>query len=632
MCGVVAVASPGGTLPDPPTLDRARDSLGHRGPDHATSEYVDGWIALAHRRLAIIDLAGANQPLRSEDGQIVLIFNGEIYNFTDLRTRLVDLGHTFATAGDGEVIVHGYEQWGDRIFAMLEGMFAIILVDRVRRRALFARDRFGIKPLFYTRYMRGIAAASELKALLALGVARTASRSALELGALRMHVPWPYTALDGVFRLPPGSLLELQEDGELRIVRFAMMMDEPAVSPPAATPEAAFDQLRAAVSRQMVADVPVGAFLSGGIDSTLIVALMRGLTSAPVHTFSIRTREQDESTVAEATAASLGTTHHTIFLEDIDFEQLTELPALYDEPFAETSALGVRALSRFAREHVKVALSGDGGDEVFGGYGSYRWIRSLGVVPVPRRDLIGRRVHSLLVRRAWPPPIRRMLRAALLAGNAPETAQRDATTLAWASSAMVRGDSEALSERIVAASGIHPDRLDFARRAMLADRLERLPNAMLTKVDIASMSASLEVRVPMLDDALVRYADSLPISELVGWRWNKKLLRRVLARTPAANLAWEKKRGFTLPLDRWMESASIAARLDELFGDHRRTLIDLTGDDVSEPWRAFRDRSSRFSQGTAAMQLLWFASVALWADRLGVRTAEQRSLPRFAIV
>ncbi len=616
MCGIVAIASrhPGQALDDRSLVGMC-NAIAHRGPDDFTTEVIDAWVALGFRRLSIIDLEGSRQPLRSEDGQVVLVFNGEIYNFIELRRRLVALGHVFATHGDGEVIVHGYEQWGADVFSHLEGMYSVALVDRRRRSMLIARDRFGIKPLFYRVDDHGLRAASEIKALLT-GADSRASRTALSLGSVRMHVPWPFTAFEGIYRVPPASVLEYHE-GKLRLIRTRSLPREAETHDrdPVAT---ATSILRDTVARQMVADVPVGAFLSGGVDSTLIVALMRQVSNAPIHTFSVGTALQDESAVAAMTARTLGTTHHTISMHDLTFDDLMVLPRLYDEPFAETSALGVLALSRIAREHVKVALSGDGGDEIFGGYDSYRWIRTVHALHPPRR--VAGTAHHLLMRRRWPSSIRRVLRAMILADD-PATAQRDASTLLWSAEHGARSASERLSERIEAAYRDAATNDEPARHAMRADRLERLPNAMLTKVDIASMSASLEVRVPMLDDALVRYADRVPTHDLVGLRHGKLLLRRVLATLPGGEVAWAPKRGFVLPLETWLASAAVRPRLAELFGDNAALLVDLTGFDVQNDWQAFCAGRSRFSQGTAAMQLLWFASVAIWADRFHVRSA-----------
>ena len=507
-------------------------------------------------------------------------------------------------------------------------MFAIALVDRKQRRLLLARDRFGIKPLFYRHHGGRLSAASELKALLVEGVPR-ASRAALALGAIRMHVPWPLTAFEGIYRLPPGAVLELEVGRHRGWFAGSRWSIRPTSLRP--SPGEALDVLRAAVARQMVADVPVGAFLSGGVDSTLIVALMRQITNGELHTFSVR-RRRGHSGVAAVTARELGTTHHTIEMDEITFEDLTRLPALFDEPFAETTAIGVRALSRFAREHVKVALSGDGGDEVFGGYGSYRWIQTLGRIPIPGRSLMGRAARALLVRRAWPSSIRRVLRGLVLVGDTPMTAQRDVSTLAWAADAETRAASEWLSGQIEHESGIDLDDLDALRRSMLADRLERLSNAMLSKVDIASMSASLEVRVPMLDDQLVRFADRLAADHLVDKGQGKVLLRKVLATLPGGRVAWDTKRGFSLPLESWLRNPKTSGRLTELFGDRARSLRDLTGTDVVGLWSSFLDGSSRYSGGTAAMQLLWFANVAMWADLFDIRDVAVTALDHAPIV
>lgn len=632
MCGVVVVASrTPNTQRDLAMATRMRDLLSHRGPDDASLETVNGWITLGHRRLSIIDLEGARQPLRSEDGNVVAIFNGEIYNYKALRTQLAARGHTFTTAGDGEVIVHGYEEWGTDIFARIEGMFAIVLVDRKRDALLLVRDRYGIKPLFYTFDGSTLFAASELKALAAAHPTPRASRVALALGAMRMHVPWPLTAFENIYQLPPGALLELRRDQRPQLRRILYSL-------PAATrtddvsAETAREVLRAAVAKQMVADVPVGAFLSGGIDSTLVTSLMREVTGGEIHTFSIKTDVEDESEVAATTARLLGTTHHTIALDDITFEDLREITAMFDEPFAETSAIGVRALSRRARDHVKVALSGDGGDEIFGGYLSYRLIRavSLGSSRFPGSAAVVNAAHSLLQRRRWSALARRVLRSTLLANPDASTAQRDMTTLSWAATDKLRQLSEELSARIARATGV--DDAEPARQAMLADRLERLPNAMLRKVDGASMNASLEVRVPLLDDDVVRYADRLPTSALMNFRFGKLLLRRVLEAMPTGDIAWARKRGFSLPLEQWMQNSLLADQLDTLFGDQAAVLTELTGENVAARWQSFRSGDSRFSQGTAAMQLLWFASVALWADRFGIRSASDEPLATAAIV
>lgn len=623
MCGIAVAVALTGELPTLATMERMSTALAHRGPDEASHETVDGWVALAHRRLAIIDIGSSHQPLRDETGSVLCIFNGALYNFVELREELVSLGHTFATKGDGEIIVHGYEQWGRDVFARLEGMFAAIVVDRRAKKVLLARDRFGIKPLFYAEANGTLFAASEIKAIVAVHPTTIANRTALVVGTARMHVPWPLTAFDGIFRLPPGAVLETSSGATPVLRRFASLV-EPAQQ--GSDADEALAAVRLAVKRQLVADVPVGAFLSGGVDSTLIVALIRELTNGSLHTFSIRSRADDESEVAARTARTLGTTHHTIDVDGATFEDVAEIPSLFDEPFAETSALGVRALSRFARQHVKVALSGDGGDEVFGGYDSYRWVQSTARAKALQHTSLAKYAHALLMRR-WPEPIRRLLRGTLAACERPELAQRDIMTMLWAVGPATRDSSEVISAAIEATNALTCKR-DAFRRAMLSDRVERLPNAMLSKVDIASMSASLEVRVPMLDDTLVRYAAGLPTTSLSRDGRGKHVLRTALAKTSAGNVAWAAKRGFSLPLEHWLRQPTIQARVAEVLNDQRAIVNELTGSDAPSALTAFRERRSRFSSGTAAMQLLWFTSTALWAQRFAIRFArDTRSIP-----
>ncbi len=627
MCGIVAILRPRGLRPaeSDTTLTAMRDAVAHRGPDDGTSEIVDGWAALGHRRLAIIDVGGSRQPLHSEQGDVSVVFNGEIYNFTALRSELRARGHHFATHGDGEVIVHGYQEWGADIAARLEGMFTFVLVDRAKRRALCARDRFGIKPLFYTATDGAILIASELKSILAHpAVRRVACGVGLRLGGGRMHVPWPLTAFDGVYRVAPGALIDVDAEG-FTVRRFAPMVSAP--EQPADDGEA-LDRLRAAVRRQMIADVPVGAFLSGGIDSTLVVALMRQLTSAPIHTFSVSVERDDESAVAAETARRLGTIHHTVRISTPTFEELVDLPALYDEPFAETSAIGVRALSQLAREHVKVALSGDGGDEVFGGYDAYRYVAAVDRlqrrVPHAIAGAVGGAATRALRARRWPDALRRALRAASLFGRDPVAMTREVVSQSWATGES--SDAEALSDRILALASSRGRETSAIRLAMIADRLERLPNAMLQKVDIASMAESLEVRVPLLDDELVRWADALPVRALRRRRYGKYVLRNALEKLLPNGSAWAPKRGFALPIDVWLRRAQNARAIRELLHDERRCIVNLTGTDAVNELRAFEAGKSVHAAGTAAMRLQWFACVALWARRFGIVEANHEPI------
>lgn len=630
MCGIVAIARPSGldAGESGEVLNGMRDALSHRGPDEATSATFDGWVGLGHRRLSIIDIHGSHQPLSNEDGSIASIFNGEIYNFKALRAELQGRGHQFATAGDGEVIVHGYEEWGAGIFARLEGMFALVLVDRRREEVIAARDRSGIKPLFWTMHRGAVLWSSELKGLLAHpGIERRASALGMTLGLVRTHVPWPYTAFEGVFRQPPGSWLGVKRSGRLELRRFAPLVELDPPEPLAAdrVEELAERTLMAAVERQLIADVPVGAFLSGGIDSTLIVALMRRLGVSPIHTFSVGVDrlKDDESEVAVRTARALGTTHHEIRLTAMSASELLKIPDLVDEPFAEVSIVAVRSLSRLARGHVRVALSGDGGDEVFGGYDSYRLVRLADAVGKAAGRRLGFAVGAsadwLLRAQAWPDVARRALRFGCLVGKGAPMAHRTIVGHGWASSREAQLRSEALSAQLWASAAVPWDPPHSVRAAMWSDRIERLPNAMLTKVDAASMAESLEVRVPMLDEEVLRFAARLRPSELASYRLGKVMLRRVLARVFPEAPAWHAKRGFALPVDAWLRSSENARHMRELLGDRAARIEALTGCDAVREWSDFQANQTRLSAGSAAMRLIWLATVAHWAEQWHVK-------------
>ncbi|HWE31655.1 MAG TPA: asparagine synthase (glutamine-hydrolyzing), partial [Polyangia bacterium] len=534
--------------------------------------------------------------------------------FQELRQRLLALGHTFRTDGDGEVLVHGYEEWGDDVARHVEGMFAFILVDRRRRRVIVARDRFGIKPLFWSRAAGAFVFASELKGLLVHpAVERVADTTALVLGRVRHHVPWPLTAFHGVFRLPPGALLQIDSAGH-RLVRFASMALPPDEDSRPRRSENIVEEagiaLESAVRRQLIADVPVGAFLSGGIDSTLLVTMMTRLAAHPVHTFSIRTSRRDnESNIAAETARRLGTVHHTIdFSDRMTVDAVASLPTLCDEPFAETSILGVQMLSRAARQEVKVALSGDGGDEVFGGYDTYRVVewtsRATAWLPSAATELVRTNAERLLSSAAWPDRLRQLLSLLALAGLDAASAHRRLGSTASADAPVLSEFSRRLSARVDALAAPAGAGESFLRQAMATDRVERLTDAMLPKVDLASMSASLEVRVPMLDDALVRFANRLSDPQLASLRWGKLILRQLLDKLLPDGPAWMGKRGFSLPLDVWMRSPSARAQLEQVFVDAEPLLARLGQPSVLRRWRAFASgQRLQLSAGSAAKEL-----------------------------
>jgi asparagine synthase (glutamine-hydrolysing) len=379
MCGVAGIFNGASGRPAETAVAEAMThALRHRGPDDH-GFFFDGPLALGMRRLSIIDLEGGRQPIGNEDGAIQLVFNGEVYNHRALRRELRDLGHTFRTRADTEVIVHGYEAWGERVLDRLNGMFGFALWDGRARRLLLVRDRLGVKPLYWTRTADGIAFASELKALLLHpGVERRLDRDALRQYLAWEYIPSPRTPFVGVHKLPPATLLRI-DGGRVAEEIYWRLTPGPAPVGDREAPEALAHHLERAVRLQLEADVPVGAFLSGGLDSSALVATMRGVASGPVHTFSIGFGEKDfdETAHARAVAGALGTEHREEILRPDCLGLVEEVSGFLDEPFADNSILPTFLVSRMARQHVKVALSGDGGDELFGGYDHYKAERLL---------------------------------------------------------------------------------------------------------------------------------------------------------------------------------------------------------------------------------------------------------------
>ena len=368
MCGIAGILQPGGAPVNAGDLRAMSRALAHRGPDDEGFHH-EGGLGLAHRRLAILDLSPAGrQPMPNEDGTVWLTYNGQLYDFEPLRRRLEEQGHRFRSHTDTEVIVHLYEEDGDELLASIDGMFAFALWDARRRRLLLARDRLGIKPLFYARRGGDLAFASELKALLALPwVPREVSASALVHYLYQSSVPGDVSVFEGVRKLSPGEYL-VAEDGAIRTGRYWPGPPEHARPE---SPGSLRAGLEAAVRSHLVADVPVGTFLSGGLDSTAVTWQARRAVGGPLHTFSVRFEgpaAYDEGDAALAVARALDTTHHELRLGP---DAVRDLPAVFsanDEPFAISSAIALHHLARFAREHVKVVLTGDGADEILGGY------------------------------------------------------------------------------------------------------------------------------------------------------------------------------------------------------------------------------------------------------------------------
>ena len=566
---------------------------------------VDGALGMGMRRLAIVDVAGGHQPFHSPDGRYSLVFNGEIYNFRQLRAEL-EGDRAFESHGDAEVILAGYERWGDGVWPRLDGMFAVAVWDRATRALTLARDPIGIKPLYYTDQRAGFAFASELKALTDLpGFAFTTDERAL-LDYFRFgHVRGPRSIHGEVATLPPGHLLRVGASGEPTIEPYW----QPRYAPAAPLPEREWvERFRATwldtVAAQMVADVEVGAFLSGGIDSSAVVAAMTRVGDRPVRTFTIGFPDPryDESPHAEAVAQALGTRHTTRQL-DLDQAQdlLPQVAACYDEPFADPSMLPTWYVSKLAAEEVKVALSGDGGDELFFGYKRHATEDRVGRLPAVVRHA-ARAVHAIptLPSRRANEAVQRWTKTAASAGLPSGIARFFAKTQITAAPLRDRvfqpdflaraGGGRGEIGRLAAeyfpdARGMSSSTLEqFA----LADLQLNLPGAMLTKVDRASMAHSLEVRVPMLGQPIVDLALSMPQSMKLAGKTGKHVVREAVGPWLPPGIFDRRKQGFQMPLSAWFAGDFGAyaeglwrsgraradgfwqvAEVDRLFADHR---------------------------------------------------------------
>ncbi|MBU9162028.1 asparagine synthase (glutamine-hydrolyzing) [Burkholderia multivorans] len=576
------------------TLARMTASLAHRGPD-AQGLWVDpaAGIALGHRRLAIVDLSvHGRQPMASACGRYVMVFNGEIYNHRELRAQLERVGRAPAWRGhsDTEVLLAAFAAWGvDATLRRATGMFALALWNRESRVLTLARDRIGEKPLYYGRIGDALVFASELKALRAYpGFDGEIDRDALCLYLRHSAVPAPHTIYRGIRKLPPGSWIQFEHAQDTPRIRtywaLEHAIDAGHHEPFAGTAAEAVDRLdtvlRQAVTRQMEADVPLGAFLSGGVDSSAIVALMQAQSAAPVDTFTIGFHEAgyDEAGYAKAVARHLGTRHTELYVTaDHALDVVPKLPAIYDEPFSDASQIPTFLVAELTRRHVKVSLSGDGGDELFGGYTRYfltpRLWRKLHRVPAAVRTRIAGALHALRPDHA--DQLAAVAQGAWGAGELRESPTRIGDRLHKLGHVMT-ADSRIGLYRLLMSSVHHPERialaghepptpldtvsawpahLSFAEQAMAIDTLTYLPTDILTKVDRAAMAVSLETRMPFLDHHVVEFAWRLPASLRLPEGQSKALLRRLLDRYVPTELIDRPKQGFCAPIDHWLRGA-----------------------------------------------------------------------------
>jgi asparagine synthase (glutamine-hydrolysing) len=624
MCGLAGFfdARPRSAAEMRDEAERMSAALAHRGPDDAgTWASEEDGVALGFRRLSIVDLSPeGHQPMASATGRFVIAFNGEVYNHPELRLELERGGARIRGRSDTAVMLAAFEAWGvEAALRRFVGMFAFALWDGVRRRLHLGRDRLGIKPLFVHRRPGRVAFASELKALLAAsGFSPEVDPGALAAYLRHLYVPAPRSILRGVTKLPPGTLLTVRDPSlplpsPARYWSAAEAASRGASAPFAGSEDEAADELERvlgdAVALRMRADVPLGAFLSGGTDSSAVVALMQARSPRPVRTFTIGFdhAEHDESAHAAAVARHLGTDHRLLPVSGADaLEVVPDLPRLFDEPLADPSQIPTFLVSRLAREHVTVALTGDGGDELFTGYNRYlqgeATIRRAARLPAPLRRAGAAALRAVPVA-AWDgaarllapalPPLRRARLAgdrahklAALLDHGSEAEMYRALLSQWDDpELLVPGAAEAPEPGEAVLRG----RRDLApmERMMLADQLGYLPDDLLAKVDRASMAVGLEARVPLLDHRVVELAWRLPRAMRVRGGRGKWLLRRVLHRHVPPALVERPKVGFSVPVDAWLRGPlrGWASGLLSPSALRRAGLLDPRP--VELAWRAF---------------------------------------------
>ena len=597
------------------------EALRHRGPDE-DGFYLKGSTGLAMRRLAIIDLKGGQQPIYNEAGTACIVFNGEIYNYQELREHLLKLGHRFKTDSDTEAIIHLYDRYGADCPKYLRGMFAFAIWDSRREELFLARDRVGKKPLLYASLPGQIVFGSEFTALLLHPeVSRETDRRAIHYYLSFMCVPAPLTAYQAIRKLEPGHTLRYRK-GEIKIERYWQpdFSKKLKISEEEAG-ERAVSILREAVRLRLISEVPLGAFLSGGIDSSAVVALMSEQSSEPVKTFSIGFEEQDFSELhhARRVAEHVGAEHHEFIVRPRALDVLPTLVEHYGEPYADSSAIPTYYVSRETRRHVTVALNGDGGDECFAGYERYAAMRlaeRYHRLPVVLRDSVINRSLSLLpsseLKRSRVRDLKRFLRAASL----PKVERY----LRWVSVF----DRDAKRELYSDDFRHETDGLDVARfiepwfarangagvvdAALLADTMTYLPNDLLVKVDIASMAVSLEARSPFLDHHVIEFAASLPEGLKLRGLTTKYLLKRMLKQLlPAENLK-RRKMGFGVPIGHWFRGEMQPFLRENLLSEKARTRGFFKPEAVTrmveEHTRGTRDHAHQL--WTLLMLELWF--------------------------
>ena len=626
MCGIAGIIYVDGDRPvDPALLKGMGVAIAHRGPD-AEGFWIEPGVGLVHRRLSIIDLEGGDQPIGNEDGSIQVVFNGEIYNYRELRRELEGQGHQFRTRSDTEVLVHLYEEHGDALVERLRGMFAFALWDRKRREMVLARDRLGLKPLYVYRDAEKLAFGSELKAILAIpGVSRAVDPVALEDYLAYGMVPGTRTILRAIEKLAPAHVLTAGPGALTSPARrYWRLRIEPDPKPTVDEWQEAIRAKLAEVTRlHLIADVPVGAFLSGGIDSSLVVAHAAGSTRGALQTFSMGFAEErySELPFARRAAEQFGTRHTEEIVTPDAVGLIDELTHYYDEPFADSSAIPTFLVARLASRSVKVVLSGDGGDEAFGGYA--RYAHDLREASVRRRlPAWFRRTALGPLARAWPKAdwLPRPLRAKTALSNlALDAGPAYANTLTLCRQPLRRRLMAA--DLAAALNGHAPERIvwesyetapaaDALAGMIAADTATLLPDDFLVKIDRASMAHGLEVRPPLVDHELLALAARIPSQWKVHRGQTKWILKQAAKEVLPDSILDRRKQGFEIPIDDWLRGP-LRPMFEAAVFDPGARVADLIDQGIAR--RIYQSHlAGTGRQGNTLWSLLMLAR---WADR-----------------
>ncbi len=562
MCGIL-----GFNWEDEKKVRSLAELLNHRGPEQECFHVKDG-ISIGHKRLKIIDLSEkGRQPMYNEDGSVCVTFNGEIFNFPEIKESLEKQGHVFISHTDTEVLVHGYEQWGTDMLERLNGQFAFCIFDKKQNLLFLARDRFGIKPLFYYCDDKKFIFGSEMKVLIKSDIEKRLNQNAMDYYMLFGNTPFDQSILEGVKKLPPGSMLvydlsarKIKENRRYWTLSFADQLDcdETEIE------KQIVERLDKAVHLQLISDVPLGAFLSGGLDSSILVAIMSKYVKN-LNTFSIRFDRPDfnESHYAKIVSDKFGTNHFEIdFNADNVRELITELPYYYDDPFGDPSMIPTCLVSRVARQHVTVSLSGTGGDELFGGYWHYNdyvLIKFLNSLPMPIKCFLdySTAIANLIVRRDKPNKLRGFL------GKKEDPATLYMRMFSYMFRTKEESSDKLLPFKHIARHFIYPDNIN---NAMNYDLNEYLPDDLLVKEDRASMAVTLEARVPFLDHTLAEFAARIPPRLKIKMGTKKYILKKAFRNILPHEIIYRKKKGFGVPLIHYFRNELRDFAYNEIFG------------------------------------------------------------------